>query len=173
MKIAACCQKMAVILVLIPVLIAAQETATPGPEHGRLEYFVGSWDYEIKGTTSGSGTWSLEKIANGFFFSGSETYRPTDGASVDIGAIMGYDSERKVYTWYRYWSNGYSDFARCWFNGDTFVCVFDEMKQGGKNVRSQVTLTLEKPTYFTFKWERSVDGSPWTVNGQGTATKVK
>jgi hypothetical protein len=97
MKLAICSQKMATVLVLMPILAAAQQTATPGPEHRRLDYFVGSWNYEIKGKASGTGTWTVEKTASGFFLRASETYRPKDGASVDIGAVMGYDPVRKVY----------------------------------------------------------------------------
>jgi hypothetical protein len=173
MKLRSCCRLLSMLLVLIPTLAAAQQTATPGPEHRRLEYFVGSWNYEIKGTDSGTGTWTVEKAAGGFFFRASETYRPNAGTSVDIGAVMGYDPVRKVYTWYRYWSNGYSDFARGWVSGDTLVFVLDEAKQEGKDAREQITMILAGPTHFTFKWERSVDGGPWTVTGEGTMTKVK
>ena len=166
------CWSLSTLLVLMPIVAAAQQAATPGPEHRRLEYFVGSWNYEIRGTESGAGTWTVEKAPGGFFLA-SETYRPSAGASLDIGAVMGYDPVRQVYTWYRYWSNGYSDFARGWVSGDTLVFVLDEAKQEGKDVREQITMILAEPGYFTFRWERSVEGGPWTVTSEGTMTKVK
>ena len=167
------CQSLSTILVLLPMLAAAQPSATPGPEHQPLEYFVGSWNYEIKGEFAGTGNFTVEQTAAGFFFLFTETYQPEAGASVDIGSVMGYDPVRKVYTWYRYWSNGYSDFARGWVSGDTFAFVFDEVKQETKDVRWQVTVIMVGPADYTFKWERSVEGGPWTVTGEGTATKVK
>jgi hypothetical protein len=58
------------------------------------------------------------------------------------------------------------------YSSDTDI-VLDEAKQEGKDVREQITMILAGPAYFTFKWERSVEGGPWTVTSEGTMTKVK
>jgi hypothetical protein len=162
------------IVLLSAVSAAAQAPAPkPGPEHKRLDYFLGKWTYEITdGAAAGSGTITWEPFTGGLFVCARETYKLASGSAGEIRHVFGYSAEDKTYTWYRYWSNGWSEMARGWLKGNVWTYAFDvwnPMRQS----RRQFTLTETPPDGMTFIWEESVDGAPWRVTARGKATRVK
>jgi hypothetical protein len=159
--------------------VAAQAPAMkPGPEHKRLGYFAGQWNYEgnAKASPFGpagkiAGSETCEWFAGGFQLvcrsKGSGPKGPGTGQS-----IMAFDPGRKSYTFYAISSHGDSIFVRGSVDGKVWTW-FDEMTMEGKPVKIQATITEETPTSYSFKLEASSGGGPMTVIEEGTATKVK
>jgi len=57
--------------------------------------------------------------------------------------------------------------------GTALVFAFPDSKWEGKVARTRMTVTLVTPSAWTVKNERSVEGGPWTVTGQGKCDKAK
>jgi len=155
---------LAVLLTIATLFLSAfavRTVAQAGPEHQRLGQWLGEWTYVIG---DGSGTMSFEWFGD-FFVRASEV-TPT---GANVLHVMGYDAEEEVYTWHRYWSNGYSDAAKGWLHEDTWTFVFD-VAAGRRN---KMTVTAESPDDLVFKWERSVEGGPWEALSEGRTTRVR
>ncbi len=151
----------------------------PGPEHKKLEYYVGKWtsESEVKanpfmpaGKYTSKDDCSL--LSGGFaVMCHSEGGGPM-GSMKGVG-IMGYSVEDKVYTYYGVDSSGMvpTTVAKGTATGDTWV-YNDESKMGGKLVKSRYTIKQVNPTSYSFKWEMQGDGSTWTSLMEGKATKA-
>ena len=68
-------------------------------------------------------------------------FEPTTG-TVEIHTVYGYNRHEKAYTMYRYWSNGWSDFAKGWVEGNTWTWVFEDERVNDKLRRRQMTKRL-------------------------------
>jgi hypothetical protein len=112
----------------------------------------------------GSGTMSFEPF--GDFFIRAEESTPNGN---EVLHVMGYDPDEEVYTWHRFWNSGYSDIGRGWVQDDTWTWVFNEPVG---SIR-KMTIVVESKDAFSFKWERSVQGGPWTPMGEGKTTRAK
>ena len=150
-----------------PLTARAQTVAqqAPGPEHQRLGIWVGEWTYVVG---EGSGTFTGERLGD-FFIQLTEMATNAAGNTFNILGVLGYDAAEEVYTWHRYWSNGYSDAAKGWVRDNTWTFVFDEPVEE----KARMTMVEESPDVIVFKWERSVEGGPWEVTSEGRATKIK
>jgi len=100
-----------------------------------------------------------------FFVRGNEV----TPAGWNVLHVMGYDAEEGVYTWLRYWSSGYSDAAKGWFQDDAWTFVFTEP---AGNIR-RMTMAYESDNELAFKWERAVEGGDWETFGEGRTTKIR
>jgi hypothetical protein len=168
-----------VAIAIVTSSIAAQTTAPkPGPEHKRLGYFVGVWNYqgEAKQSPFGpggkiSGTETCDWFAGGFQLvcrtKGTSAKGPMTGQ-----AIVTYDSARKGYTYYAISSQGDNFFLRGNVDGKVWAWA-DESTIDGKRMKVRVTVTEETPTSNSFKVEASFDGGAMTVIEEGKSTKVK
>ena len=145
------------------VRTAAQQA--PGPEHERLGFWVGDWSYVVG---DGSGTMTAERLGD-FFIQMTEVYTNPTGNTFEILGVLGYAPAEKVYTWHRYWSNGYSDAAKGWVHDDTWTFVFDEPV----GEKARMTMVEDSPDVVVFRWERSIEGGPWEVTSEGRTTKVR
>jgi hypothetical protein len=145
----------------------------PGPEHEKLEYFVGKWtvESEIKPNgyvragkavatetaTLGPGGFYLERRAEG-----------------DLGASLGviaYDSHAKVYTSYYASSLGLVGTATGSVNGNTWTWMVEDMF-AGKAVKGRTTITTLSPTQYISKYEMADGKGGYTTILEGKATKV-
>jgi hypothetical protein len=104
---------------------AAPQMPTPGPEHKRLGYWAGTWtgSAEVKESPFGpAGTVTMletnEWHPGGYFLVSRTKEKGPMGDSQGV-AIMGYDREDQVYTYYAVSSVGYSVFAKGKVEGDT------------------------------------------------------
>jgi Protein of unknown function (DUF1579) len=163
-------------------LAAAQapQAPTPGPEHQRLGYFVGTWttEGEMKPSPMGPGgkTTSTDRCE---WFEGrfavvcySDGKSPM-GASKSIG-ILGYSTEEKVYTYYGVDNTSMlmASVPRGTVAGDTWT-YDDEGMMGGKKIKSRVTIKELSPTAYTFKLELQGPDGAWMPAIEAKSTKTK
>ena len=144
----------------------------PGPEHKKLEYFVGKWtvEGEIKanefmpaGKTVSTETATLGP--GGFYVeSRNESQLGTRLA------IMAYDSHAKVYTSYYASSVGLVGVATGSVNGNTWTWMAED-KFAGKAVKGRTTITMLSPTEYTSKYEMDDGKGGYTTILEGKATK--
>ena len=145
----------------------------PGPEHKKLEYFVGKWtvEGEIKankfvpaGKTVGTETATL---GPGGFYVESRA----EGQFGTRLAIIGYDSHAKVYTSYYASSVGLVGVGTGTVNGNTWTWMVED-KYAGKAIKGRTTITMSSPTQYTIKYEMADEKGGYTTITEGTATKV-
>ena len=166
----------AVILICgLASLLLAQAPPVPpksGPEHKKLEHFVGKWtvETEIKanefvpagktvGTetaTLGPGGFYVESLAEGQF-----------GTRL---AIIAYDSHAKVYTSYYASSFGLVGVGTGTVNGNTWTWMVED-KFAGEAVKGRTTVTTLSPTQYTFKYEMADEKGGYKTIVEGKATK--
>ncbi len=155
----------------------------PGPEHKRLDYFVGHW----KGTgtakqspfgPAGKITFDeqIEWFPGGFFQVAraeavvhTEEQGPVGGMKM-LG-IMGYSSEEKAYTFHVIDSLGETVSARMTVEGDTWT-MMRESKMGGKPIKRRMTIKEVPPASLSMKLELSQDGGPWATIMEAELSKA-
>jgi hypothetical protein len=168
------------------VMASAQmpEPRKPGAEEQNLAYFVGNWtmDGNLKPGPMGpggkfTGTERDEFLPGGFFLVSHSEGSSSMGKEVGL-AIMGYDPEKKVYTYDAYNNRGEAEHATGSFDGKTWTWN-SEMNMGGQNIKGRYILQENSPTSYNFRFEISQDGTNWlsVMDGRGTksgsATKSK
>jgi hypothetical protein len=145
----------------------------PGPEHKKLEYFLGTWKVES------------EIKANGYVPAGKTVMTETctlgpGGFYVECRAegqlptrlgIIAYDSHAKVYTSYYANSVGLVGTATGSVNGNTWTWM-EEDEFGGKAIKGRTTITTSSPTEYTGKYEMADEKGGYTTILEGKATKV-
>jgi len=145
----------------------------PGPEHKKLEYFVGKWtvEAEIKpngyvpaGKTVGTET---DTLGPGGFYVES---RAEGGQLPKRFGFMAYDSHAKVYTSYYASSVGLVGTGTGTVNGNTWTWMVED-KFAGEAVKGRTTVTTLSPTQYTFKYEMADEKGGYTTILEGKATK--
>ena len=146
----------------------------PGPEHKKLEYFVGKWtvENEIKanefvpaGKTVGTATATLGP--GGFYVES----RAEGGQLPTRLAIMAYDSHAKVYTSYYANNVGLVGTASGSVNGNTWTWM-EEDKFAGNAIKGRTTVTILSASQYTSKYEMLDANGRYVTLVEGTATKV-
>jgi Protein of unknown function (DUF1579) len=144
----------------------------PGPEHKKLEYFLGKWtvESEIKanGYVPAGKTVSTETgtLGPGGFYVESRA----EGQLPTRLAIMAYDSHAKVYTSYYASSVGLVGTATGSVNGNTWTWM-EEDKFAGDAVKGRTTITTSSPTQYTMKYEMADEKGGYITILEGKATK--
>jgi hypothetical protein len=150
----------------------------PGPELKRLGYFVGKWhgEGEMKPGPFGPGGKFTESedvtwMPGGFFLIiNADEHSPMgDGKAL---MIMGYDSEKKQYTFSAFNSIGQNEVATGAVDGNAWTWLSDSV-MGGRAVKTRFIMKELSPTSYTTKFEMSSEGGPWTTIMEGTTTKSK
>ena len=145
----------------------------PGPEHKKLEYFVGKWtgEGEIKanGYVPAGKTVSTETatLGPGGFYVESRNESQL-GTRL---AIIAYDSHAKVYTSYYANSGGLVGTATGTVNGNTWTWMVED-KYAGKSIKGRTTITMLSPTESTSKYEMADGKGGYITFVEGKATKV-
>ena len=145
----------------------------PGPEHKKLEYFLGKWtvEGEIKANAyvsagKGVSTETATLGPGGFYVEClSEGQMPT------THSIMAYDSHAKVYTSYYASSVGLVGVGTGTVDGNTWTWMVED-KYAGKSVKGRTTITMLSPTEHTSKYEMADGKGGYTTIVEGKATKV-
>jgi hypothetical protein len=167
--------------VFLLTLVATAATAQmpvpkPAPELSKLDYFAGNWisGGDMKPGPMGPGgkfssTDEVHWMEGKFFLvlNSKFTGAMGDGSSI---SIMGYDPERKVYTYNEYDSMGQAEKSTGTLEGDTWTFNSDE-NFGGQMMKGRFTMKVQSPTAYTYKFELSKDGAEWTPVMDGKATK--
>ncbi len=168
------------VVVLASVILAQAppQQPKPGPEHTRIGYFVGKWtgEGEMKESPFGpagkfTSTEHNEWLPGGFFLVMHSEEKGPMGEGKAL-AVMGYNSEEKVYTYSAFNSMGMTESAKGRVKGDTWTWR-SESKLGGKPMKTRFTIKEVSPTSYTYKFETSADGKTWSTVMEGKATKTK
>jgi hypothetical protein len=150
------------------------ESPKPGPEHKKLEYFLGTWkvENEIKANaympagksvitqtyTLGPGGFFVECRAEG------ENYPTTH-------EIIAYDSHAKLYTAFYASSTGLVGGGTGTVDGDTWTWMLED-KWFGKAVKGRTTVTAKSDSQFTARYEMLDANGRYVTFTEGTAAKV-
>lgn len=145
----------------------------PGPEHKKLEYFLGKWtvEGEIKANefVRAGKTVSTETatLGPGGFYVESRNESPL-GTRL---AIIAYDSDAKVYTSYYASSVGLVGVGTGTVNGNTWTWMVED-KYAGKSIKGRTTVTILSPTESTSKYEMADGKGGYTTMVEGKSNKV-
>ena len=164
-----------VIAVLTVGLLAQTAAPKPGPEHQKLNIWVGDWtsEGESQATPLGParkyvGKATVRPILNGFFVE----WRGQSGDS-SWNEVDGYDALNKTYFW-----TGFSDDGS--FNSVTYTIDGTKVKYSGTLIlgdkQYRIRGTMEFGSDFMScvdKQEVSADGRTWMPNFQLKMVKIK
>ena len=166
-------------IILLAGSALAQMAAKPGPEVKKLDYFVGTWTAEgtiPPGPWGAGGKFSVthtnEWIAGNFFVeSRTEFEMPSAlGGDRQSTGILGYDTEKNVYTSTEFTSQGGRDVAQGSVNRDTWTWTSSE-KFEGQQIQQRATNKILSPNSYSAKFEISEDGTNWMVMMEAKVTK--
>ena len=145
--------------------VAQEGPPKPGPEHKKMAYFLGTWDFrgEAKAGPMGPGgpitfKESCELFEGGFAVicrsEGKSPMGPTKSLS-----IMTYDAEKKAYTYTGVESNAPVFTALGQAESGTWSWS-SEGKMGAQVMKTKVTIKEAGPTSYEFRMEVSTNGGP-------------
>jgi hypothetical protein len=161
----------ACLLISAPAL-AQMDMPKPGPEHKKLDMFVGSWalDGDMKTSPMGPGGKMTESekcawMEGGFFVVCHSDFKSSMGDGTGI-------ADDKAYTYREFNSWGEFDDSKGSVDGDTWTWTSDE-KMGPNTMKGRFTMKITSPTSYNFMFEMSQDGTKWTTVMDGKATKEK
>lgn len=151
----------------------------PGPEHKRLQYFVGKWTGtgEMKPGPMGPGgkvTYNdtCEWFEGGFSVICRSEGKGPMGPMKSIG-ILSYHPEEKVYTYYGTDNSGMTmaTVAKGTVSGNTWTYT-DESTFGGQKVKIRATITEVSPKEQTFLMEIQGADGKWVPMMESKLTKT-
>ena len=166
-----------VILMTTAAMHAQMGPPTPAPELKKLAFMAGDWNAEgtmNPGPGMPGGKWTMTTHADwmeGNFFL-------VENSNMDLGAMgkgkevayLGYDPEKKVYTYHAFNSMGEAEDSTGNVDGDTWTWTSDE-HMGGMTMKGRFTMKVLSSTSYTMKFELSQDGTNWMTGMEGKATK--
>ena len=165
-------------LLLAGAAVAQMELPKPGPEHKRLDMFVGAWTLEgdMKPSAMGPGgkiseNEKCEWMEGGFFLVCHADFKSSMG-DVSGVSIFGYSGDDKTYTYREFNSLGEFMESKGSVDGDTWIWTGDD-KMNGMIMKGRFTMKIASPTSYNFTYEMSQDGTKWTTVMDGKATKGK
>ena len=145
----------------------------PGPEHKRLEYFVGKWtvESEIKANEyvpAGKGvtTQTYTSDPEGFYLESR-----WEGQIPRTVGIIAYDTDAKVYREFYASSAGLVGGGTGTVDGDTWTWMLED-KWFGKAFKGRTTVTVKSASQFTVTYEYLDPNGSYVTVTEGTATKV-
>ena len=168
------------VVCLAAVHAQAPPAPKPGPEHKRLNFFVGTWNStgEMKPGPFGPGgkmawTDTCEWFEGGFSVICRSEGKGPMGPMKSLG-IIGYSAEEKVYTYYGTDNSGMTmtAAARGTVQGDTWNFT-DESMFGGQKIKSRVTIKEVSPKEQTFMMEFQDKDGKWVPLQESKSTKGK
>jgi len=164
------------VLIIAICALAQPETPKPGPEHKKLDYFVGSWTSlgnAKPGPMGPGGAVTIQEenkwMDGGFFVVIHETITGATGNGSGL-AFLGYDPNDKVYTYDEFNSFGEATHAKGTVEGDTWTWLSD-LKAGPQTMKGRFTMKIVSPTVYNYSFEMSTDGKTWTLILDGKDTK--
>ena len=171
-----------IVCLLIATIALSQTSAPvqkPGPEHKKMETFVGTWSYEgdAKKTVFGpagkvTGTDVYEMLPGGFYLQHRYDEKNPLG-NMKGTEIWAYDPVKKVYTNNYFNSTGEWGSGTFTINGNTWAFTGSAITYDGKTAYWRWTATLANPTSFNVKAEASSDGKTYVLGFEGKWTKTK
>lgn len=177
-------RRLAVVLsvLLVTSLALAQAPAgppKPGPEHKRLEYFVGKWTGEgtMKESVFGpagkmTATETCQWYTGGFALVCNSTGKMEGLGEMKAMSIMTYNPETKLYSYSMVDSMGNSDYATGTVKDKTWTWT-NSGKKSGKAFKATFILTEDSATSYSYKWSASVGGGPMATLMEGKSTRAR
>lgn len=164
-------------LVATVSLRAQMGPAAPAPELKKLDFLTGDWTTtgDMKpgpGMPGGKFTYSTHAEwmeGNFFLVEHSDADMPGMGKFKEL-SVLGYDPDRKVYTYEAFNSMGQDESSTGNVDGDSWTWLSDE-HFGGTTMKGRYTMKVLSPTSYTMKFELSQDGTSWMTAMEGKATK--
>jgi hypothetical protein len=157
-----------------------KSTPKPAPEVKKLGYFVGKW---ITTGTISAGPWGdggkfswgevTAWMAGGFFIVGHWDFkmpRHLGGGGEEL-FVMGYDTDRAVYTFNAFSSQGLHQVSQGTVSGDRWTWTSQALYDG-KKVDQRLTMRILSPNAYTQKFEICIDGA-WITFMDGQTTKIQ
>jgi len=148
----------------------------PAPEVSKLDYLAGDWisEGDMKPGPMGPGgkitsTDQVKWMEGKFFIVMDSKFKGAMGDGTAL-AVMGFDPDKKVYTYNEYNSMGQVNHSEGTITGDTWNWTSDE-NMGGQTFKGRYTMKVMSPTAYSFKYEVSQDGANWTTVMDGKSTK--
>jgi len=148
----------------------------PAPEVSKLDYLAGDWisEGDMKPGPMGPGgkitsTDQVKWMEGKFFIVMNSKFKGAMGDGTAL-AVMGFDPDKKVYTYNEYNSMGQVNHSEGTITGDTWNWTSDE-NMGGQTFKGRYTMKVLSPTAYSFKYEVSQDGANWTTVMDGKSTK--
>jgi len=156
---------------------APPQMPKPSPELKRLGYFLGRWNIEgeMKPGPMGpggkfTGTETDEWFPGRFFVISHSSMKSPMGEIRGL-SVLGYDPEKKVYTYNGFNSMGEREKATGTVTGDTWTYT-DESEYQGKPMKIRVLLKELSATSYTFKFDVAMGGEDFQNMMEATATKA-
>lgn len=148
----------------------------PAPEVSKLDYLAGDWisEGDMKPGPMGPGgkitsTDQVKWMEGKFFIVMDSKFKGAMGDGTAL-AVMGFDPDKKVYTYNEFNSMGQVNHSEGTITGDTWNWTSDE-NMGGQTFKGRYTMKVLSPTAYSFKYEVSQDGANWTTVMDGKSTK--
>jgi len=161
---------------LVGPAVSQEGPPKAGPEHKKMAYFLGTWDFkgEAKAGPMGPGGPITFKETCDLFEGGFAVICRSEGKG-PMGptkslSIMSYDTEKKAYTYTGVESNGPVFTALGKVEGGTWSWS-SEGKMGTQVMKTKVTVKEAGPTTYEFRMEVSTNGGPFTPVMDGKSTK--
>jgi hypothetical protein len=144
----------------------------PGPEHKKLEYFLGKWivESEIKANAYVPAGKTVTTVTETLGPGGFYVEHRAEGQLPTVLGIIAYDSHAKVYTSYYASSAGLVGTATGTVNGNTWTWMVED-KVAGIAVKGRTTMTMVSPTEYASKYEMADGKGGYTTLVEGKATK--
>jgi hypothetical protein len=144
----------------------------PGPEHKKLEYFLGKWSVEgeIKANEFVPAGKTVSTETNTLGPGGFYVESRAEGQLPTRFGFVAYDSHAKVYTSYYANSGGLVGAATGSVNGNTWTWLVED-KFAGNAIKGRTTITMSSPTQYTIKYEMADGKGGYTTLVEGKATK--
>jgi hypothetical protein len=163
-------------VLLAAVALAQMQHRPPAPELKKLDYFAGDWkvDVTMKPSPFGpggkmTGTDHVQWMQGNYFMIIHSTFSSESmGSGVEYG-VLGYDTDKKQYTYESFNSDGEHEVATGTPDADCKVWTW--YSSPGGSMKWRYTETVVSPTSYTVKFEMSQDGNTWSSVMDGTVTK--
>ncbi len=174
---------LSIVFALITLLVVTSAYAqmgppTPAPELKKMEFMAGDWIATGTATVGPPGTpasnFTMTSHAewmdgNFFLVEHSDNDMPPMGKFKEM-SVMGYDPDKKVYTYNSFNSMGQNETSTGTVDGDTWTWLSNE-NFGGMPMKGRFTMKVTSPASYTLKFEVSQDGTNWMTAMEGKATK--
>jgi hypothetical protein len=165
-------------LFLAAAASAQMQRPTPAPELKKLDYFSGTWNVEaeMKPSPFGpggkmTGTDRTEWMQGNFFMVIHSTYSSQSMGSGTGYGFLGYDAQKKQYTYEAFNSDGEHEVATGTPDAEGKVWTWYSSGDGPSPMKWRYTETVLSPASYAMKFEMSKDGNAWSSVMEGKATK--
>lgn len=161
----------------LPFALAQTPSHTPSQELKKQDFFVGNW--RLEGTTTQSpfgpggvkfsSSEDLEWMPGGFFL---VAHSYSSGKLAGL-TIIGYDTDRKVFTHASFNSSGETELWTGTARSDSWVWT-RQRELNGKAVEERLNIKKTSPTSYSFSVEMKPEESDnWSTVAEGVGTKTR